>query len=66
MVFGVNMKLIALCLGGRLTSGPDPHGVKSYRYVSKGELEEPREAADAHTKITSWFQMAAQTFHLTW
>lgn len=44
-IFGVNVTLTTLYLGGRLTSDPDAYEIKSYCYLSKGELELLRKAA---------------------
>lgn len=64
-IFRVNVTLTTLYLGGRRTSDPDAYEIKSYCYLSKGELELLRKAASGEIKITSWFKMTAQTFFFT-
>lgn len=50
-----------------VTLDPDPNEIKTYRYVSKEEVEEMlKKAASGEIKITPWFQCIAEAFLFTW
>uniref|UniRef100_H0XC08 Isopentenyl-diphosphate Delta-isomerase 1 n=1 Tax=Otolemur garnettii TaxID=30611 RepID=H0XC08_OTOGA len=50
-----------------VTLNPDPNEVKSYCYVSKGELEDLlKKAASGEVKITPWFKIIVETFLFKW